>query len=635
MHKDIDIHQRYFDLLEAIEAERKTEEQYFLELSHSKTRQEKIDAGILISPLILLRSYYTLGEWVEIEVENPPRQITHSFKDGKGCVLTSKRFEVSYHGTISYSNRKVIRCIFRNDEIMSDIATPDSSLTLELTYDDRPFKVMKKAIKKVIATRDPLISNWKESLAKRKDLTGHDPLSKHSLVNVEHTLNEDQIAAVEGSLSANSMAIIHGPPGTGKTTTLTFLIASLIRARQQVLVCAPSNHATDLLAIKLHEMGCNVLRIGNITRIGDRVSHLTLDEKVRSHNEWHRIKKVKMDAEDARKKALTFKRNYGPDEKIQRSILLREAKDLKKWAQEWEDRITEDILSGAGVICTTLISSELSILDNRIFSCLVIDEASQALEPECWVAMLKARKVIFAGDHMQLPPTVRSKVAEEKGLTTTILDTMTSILHHSYLLRCQYRMNNDILDFPNKKFYDGKLYSDESVRFRKISPGDQPVTFIDTAGCGFEEELGKNSMSLKNEGEYFILREFIHSIKERLLGRSIGVISPYAEQVRFIRNAIQEEEIFQGLDIEVDTVDGFQGQEKECIFLSLVRSNTTGQIGFLSDSRRLNVALTRAMMKVVIIGDSSTVGNHLFYSDLIQHIENQYSYRSAWEWMTY
>ena len=432
----------------------------------------------------------------------------------------------------------------------------------------------------------------------------------------------------------NLSSIIHGPPGTGKTTTIVGLAKKLLEAEKQLLICAPSNNAVDLLAYKLNLQGVNVLRIGNITRIDDDITHLTLDEKVRNSEEWARIKKVKIEAEQLSKKASKFKRSFGPEERKQRYELRKEARETRKWAKELEHRLTQHIISNSEVVLTTLIGASHNYLKDRIFKTCIIDEASQALEPECWNVILKSERTVLVGDHKQLPPTVKSKEAEILGYNNTLLDILAPQLHHCYMLMEQYRMNDKILQFSNNRYYEGKVQSALNVVNHTILSDELPLIFIDTAGTGFEEEQVPGEMSHFNSGEFNIMREHLLSIYERALGHSIGIITPYAEQVRYIRKEVEEDKQLHPLDLSIDSIDGFQGQERDIIYLSLVRSNDRGIIGFLSDERRLNVALTRAKKKLVVIGDSATLTIHPAYSQFIEYVEKQGKYMSAWEFMT-
>jgi predicted DNA helicase len=344
---------------------------------------------------------------------------------------------------------------------------------------------------------------------------------------------------------------------------------------------------------------------------------------------------VKIQAHETDKKASQFKRNFGPDERNERKELRKEARDLRKWASELEDRLINDIVRNCQVIATTLIGVSHRMLKDVHFKTVIIDEASQALEPECWNAMLKADRVIFAGDHKQLPPTVKSKEAASLGLEETILDRMTDHISFSSLLTEQYRMHHKILAFSNERYYQGKLTSHLSVFDRTLRNDQYPLVFIDTAGSGFEEVLHTDSRSYTNKGEYFIIREHILANHEKLLGATIGIISPYAEQVRLIRQEISDDGTLRSMDIEVNSIDGFQGQEKEVIYISLVRSNDHADIGFLKDERRLNVAMTRAQKKLVIVGDSATIAQHKLFADMIAHVENEGHYDSAWNYMGY
>ena len=456
-----------------------------------------------------------------------------------------------------------------------------------------------------------------------------------SLRKVHDLLNDSQINAIVNCIGVERLALIHGPPGTGKTTTLIALIEELVKRNQKILVCAPSNSAVDLLARGIGEKGIDVLRIGNVTRIGDSIAHMCLEERIRSHREWQHIKQVKIEAANAKKEAARYKRKFGPQQKKDRQAFRREARELYKWARDLEDRLSNQILSHAKVICTTLIGSAHPVLEELKFDTVVIDEASQALEPESWTAIVKGDKVIMAGDHMQLPPTVKSTDALSLGLSTTILDVLMPKIEACYLLNIQYRMNDHILDFSNSTFYDGRLNSAEFVKGRTLLNDSGQVELIDTSGCGHEELRGSIDRSYANPGEYGILRKHILSIQSSLQPPiSIGVISPYAKQVGYIREELADDESMRNLDIEVNTIDGFQGQEKDVIYISLVRSNDEGLIGFLKDYRRLNVALTRARLKLVIIADLSTLGHDSMYLDLANHVELHGIYKSGWEYLS-
>ena len=313
---------------------------------------------------------------------------------------------------------------------------------------------------------------------------------------------------------------------------------------------------------------------------------------------------------------------------------IRKPEICKSGPRDLENKLVESILHNSQVVATTLIGTQHRMISDMEFDTLIIDEASQALEAECWSAMLKAKRVIMAGDHMQLPPTIKSQKAIDMGLEETILDRMTSCIKDSYTLGIQYRMNEKILSFPNKKFYGGKLLSHISNANHLIQEGDNSLIWIDTSGCGFEEQISTEHRSKWNEGEYFILREHFMQQIDKYQDCSIGIISPYAQQVRYIKSQISEDEIIRAHDVTINSIDGFQGQEKDIIYISLVRSNEKGELGFLKDLRRLNVAITRAKKKLVIIGDAATLSSDKTFLELLEHVEENGLYQSAWEYMS-
>ena len=625
---------RYKRLLNAIDEERKAEELHYKKLSQGKSIAEKLDSGIVWFPVVIEKSVYTVGEQIELTVERTKHMdMPHKFKTGVGCRLF--RFEGS---TETESVRGIVSGIKKNKMSLilseqvhskSDLGAFKGYLGLELIYDDRPYKIMEEAIKRVSKTDTPAISNFKSIISKKSD--------KHLTSYREHTpytiptLNDSQNDALQGALSAPPITIIHGPPGTGKTTTLVQLTRALLKEEKKILVCAPSNNAVDLLAIKLDAIGISTLRVGNVTRISDRLSHLTLAEKARLHDDWQHIKKVKIEANNAIKMAGKRKRSFGPKERAQRNAMYREAKDLRHWAKDLEQKLLQSIIANSQAICSTLIGVSHKSISDLHFDTVIIDEASQALEPECWNVMLRADKVILAGDHLQLAPTVKSKEAIEMGLADTLLSRLSDKISHTYLLRTQYRMHASILSFSNHRFYDNQLESSDKVAQRSID--DRPLEIIDTSGCGFDETQNLKTLSRFNEGEYFMLREHFLQHQSNYKNLSIGIITPYAEQAKFITSRIEEETIYRDMSIRVNSIDGFQGQEKDVIYISLVRSNQNGEIGFLADERRLNVALTRARQKLIVIGDFSTLSQNSLFNSLAEHVEKVGHYSSGWEYM--
>lgn len=627
---------RYNKILDAIEAERAEEERYFKHLQAKKTLKEKVESGILWYPVQVVKKYFTIGELIEVIVERSGKSLgSHKLKSGMGCeffTVNSQGERTALKGVISFIRKNKLGIIFGQQVGQLDDIDQRFKSGVELVYDERPYQVMRTAIKEVISSKEEHIKELRDGINKQYDFAPY--LENNAIQPIEiPSLNTSQNEAILGCRKASRIAIIHGPPGTGKTTTLVALIKQVLQNEKRVLVCAPSNNAVDLLARQLDAAGVDTLRIGNVTRIGDSIAHLTLADKAANHEDWKHIKKVKIEANEARKQAGSFKRKFGYKERENRNLMYKESRELRKWARDLEDKLLDSIIHGAQVICSTLIGLSSSYIDGVTFDTVVIDEASQALEPECWNAMLKAKKVIFAGDHLQLPPTVKSREAQNLGLDLTLLDRMTSVIHSSYLLTTQYRMNEKILSFSNKMFYDQKLDSGSEVA--NWSLDDHPLCFIDTSGCGFEEKKNPDTLSTYNEGELFVIREWFIQNKSILTEEiSIGIISPYAAQVKLVREKIEDEEIFRGLNIEANTVDGFQGQEKDLIIMSMVRSNETGEIGFVADERRLNVGMTRAKKKLVIIGDMTTLANNKLYNTLAEHIEEIGQYQSGWEYMS-
>ena len=624
---------RYKDLLNAIEKERQTEEAYYAQMASQKSDKEKIEAGILLASLVLVKKFYTIGEYVEVQLERTKDfDLPNKFKVGAGVYLIHRGEEtLRFRGTLSHKKKKELGVIIQFDIISRDLLPDSGSYQLELIYDERPYKVMRQALNDVIASKDQHIIEIREGIRNKANLD-YSYRGNFDHIKIPEHLNSDQTDAIREIIKCGQVGIVHGPPGTGKTTTLAALAKVLVQEEKRILVCAPSNNAVDLLARRISEQGIKVVRIGNVTRINDEIAALSLDEQARNHPDWTHIKQIRIEAEAAKKMAATRKRKFGTDERKNRTAMYRESRELKKWAREMQDRLLSSILDNCQVVATTLIGVSHTYLEGRKFKTVIIDEASQCMEPECWNAMLRAERVIFAGDHHQLPPTVKSPDAMKLGLSETLLERLSDHLHHCYLLKTQYRMNDDILKFSNTKFYNNQLHSALLNANHRLDGDQHPVVFIDTSGCGYEESLDPKTRSIFNEGEFFILREHMLQQLDKYQGIEIGIISPYAEQVRYIREQISDDEILKSLNIEVNTIDGFQGQEKDLIIISLTRSNEMGIIGFLADYRRLNVAMTRAKKKLVIIGDGATLSADKLYLDLIDHIEAHGLLQTAWEY---
>jgi ATP-dependent RNA/DNA helicase IGHMBP2 len=447
-------------------------------------------------------------------------------------------------------------------------------------------------------------------------------------------LNESQQAAIRFALSASDVAIIHGPPGTGKTTTIVELICQAIAKGQKVLACAPSNTAVDNLLEKLVNARQKTVRLGHPARVSVRLHDYTLDAQVARHELRSLIREMQREAESLFRQAGKFTRAK-PVHGAKREM-RQDAKRLKADARMLEQQAIDSVVDHADVVCGTTTLDE-SLLGDRRFDLVVIDEACQSTEPGCWMPVLRADRLVLAGDHCQLPPTVLSKEAAKDGLEVSLLERLIGLYGDRITRRLdvQYRMHNQIMNFSSEHFYGGSLLAHDSVCEHLLSDLDyvdeqlvtiEPVTFIDSAGAGWDEEIEPDGLSKRNvqEGE-LVLRKIVELQAAGVRGRDIAVIAPYAAQVRWLRQNSPDEQV------EIDTVDGFQGREKEAVIISLVRSNADGEIGFLSDARRMNVALTRARRKLIVIGDSATVGGNDFFAALLEYFESIGAYHTAWE----
>ena len=439
-------------------------------------------------------------------------------------------------------------------------------------------------------------------------------------------LNRSQEEAVNKVLGAKQVSIVHGPPGTGKTTTLVEAIYETLHRENQVIVCAQSNTAVDCISEKLADRGINVLRIGNPTRINDKMLSFTYERRFESHPDYPELWSI-------RKAIRDIQSNMRKKSREERDTIRNRLSRLKFRATELEVKIDTELFDEARVVACPLVGSANRIMMNRHFTTLFIDEAAQALEAACWIAISKADRVILAGDHHQLPPTIKCIEAEREGLGRTLMQKIAHTKPETVsLLKIQYRMHEDIMRFSSQWFYHNELESAPEVSGRGILRLDTPIVWFDTSECDFTENTREETMSRVNrqEAELLVeqLRSYIQKIsKERVLEENIdfGLISPYKAQVQYIRKLIKQDAFFKPLRrlITVHTVDGFQGQERDVILISLVRANEDGKIGFLNDLRRMNVAITRARMKLMILGDASTLTRHAFYKELYNYISQR------------
>jgi superfamily I DNA and/or RNA helicase len=630
----------YFKQLQhLLQLEKEEDRRSYRQLMETLPVAGRRESGLTWYPVAIRETEIGRGDYLTVEVERTTHtDVLHQLRFGMSAALFSNHDPKAdrVEGIITHISANRLKISLRIEDL------PDwcrnGKLGIDAVFDEASYNEMEAALKGAQSLADD-----KEKSRLVRVLTGSQkPSFQNGFILPQHTgLNEAQNEAVTKILSAQDLAIVHGPPGTGKTTTLVQAIKMLHRQEgEQILVVAPSNAAVDLLSEKLSDAGLNVVRIGNPARVAERQLALTLDSKMAAHHAFKEIKRLKKQAAEYRDMAQKYKRSFGRDEREQRKALFAEARNIAREVERTEQYIVDDVLSKAQIITATLVGANHYTVRSLKFQTVVIDEAAQALEPACWIPILKAKKVVMAGDHWQLPPTIKSDDAARAGLATTLMEKCVALHPEAVvLLREQYRMHQTIMGFSSQEFYGNQLVAHPSVAQHLVAPGDRPLWFIDTAGCGFEEKLEGTALSNEEEARFLVqqLAHFIQGLQQTNVADtslSIGVISPYRHQVELLKELAAANELLQGYAaLSINTIDSFQGQERDVIFISMVRSNTEGIVGFLSDVRRMNVAMTRARKKLVVIGDSATLAQGAFYADFIAYAQANDAYQSAWELM--
>ena len=613
-----------------LEIEYNHEKEEFRKQTETMGVERKVRRGDAWFPVSIGRSYYnSLNQMVVEVMRQPGSDIEHNFEAGRPvCFFTikndtstagakatkggSKLLYLSFTATVSYAEQDRMVVALPDSGRIVDLQRQDA-LGVQLFFDETSYRLMFEALDRVIRARSGRLADLRDIFYTKA------PASRYTFDAMRFPwLNASQEKAVNEVLWAKDVAVVHGPPGTGKTTTLVEAIFETLRRESQVLVCAQSNMAVDWISEKLVDRGINVLRIGNPTRVNDKMLSFTYERRFEAHPDYPQlwsIRKAIRELRQQRKHADSW------HQKMDR---------LKSRATELELRIRSSLFGEARVIASTLTGAANRVLEGEKYSTLFIDEAAQALEAACWIAIRKAGRVVLAGDHCQLPPTVKSIMALKGGLGKTLMERIVENKPETVtLLKMQYRMNEQIMKFSSEWFYHGMVESAPTVSHRGILDYDTPMMWIDTAECdGKEEFVGENFGRINRaEAELTLqtLQQYLEKIgKQRILEESIdvGIISPYRAQVQLLRKELRKREFFRPYRhlLTVNTVDGFQGQERDIILISLVRSNDGGDIGFLRDLRRMNVAITRARMKLIILGSSETMTSHPFYKKLYEYV---------------
>lgn len=600
-------------LLDNLELEEKAQTERYAAKDSGGIKALKKE-GLALHPIKINKRSYGFAEYPEFSFRIPLSQQTDNFRDGNAIELFCEN-ETSVKGTLLGLNGGSGEVRLYAPDFPDWIE--ENGIGIKLTPDTRTQEIVTAVLQQLDNSKTAEAYPFFAYLHQNEDKYLPSPIA-HKVENVEK-LNESQQEAVVAINGSESVVIVHGPPGTGKTTTLVQAIVQLVKNGEKVLVTAPSNAATDHIALELIKMGVSTLRIGNQSKMSTELLPHTLEGRMSLGNEQKQIKKLRIQAEEYRKMTYQYKRNFGKEERDQRKLLIQEIKNIRKEIRSLQDFYADKWIDDASVICGTPVGMNDKSLNGKVFNTLVIDEAGQCLETMAWAAFKNVQRLVLAGDHLQLPPTVISEIAMKNGFNKSFLEIVLEKHPQKYLLDTQYRMRQSIADFPNIYFYEGKLKTPKSLE--NIS---KHFSFYDTAGTGFQEQQSSESSSLTNPGELDIL-EAIIEVHAFDLNKCV-LISPYSGQVGLAKERFPK-------NLRISTVDSFQGQECETVFISLVRSNEEGKLGFLKDYRRLNVAMTRAKENLIIIGDSVTFGNDPFFKSFLEYTESIGAYGSAWEFM--
>lgn len=605
-----------------LEMEHAAEREAFKKLTETMGLQRKVKRGDAWFPITTGKAFYnSLNQYVIEVFRNADEDTDHNFEYGKPLMFFSingdKPHYYNISANVSYVDGNRMLVVLPSADSAASLMQVEG-LGVQLSFDETSYRAMFDALDRVIKAKNGRLAYLRDLFASKV------PAATFSFSDISLPwLNATQQHAVNEVLRAKDVAIVHGPPGTGNTTTLVEAINETLARESQVLVCAQSNMAVDWISEQLVDRGINVLRIGNPTRVNDKMLGFTYERRFEAHPDYSQLWAIRKAIRELRMQRKGRTENW--HQKMDR---------LRSRATELEISINADLFGQARVIASTLVGASNKLLDGQHYSTLFIDEAAQALEPACWIAIRRANRVILAGDHCQLPPTVKSIAALKAGLGKTLMERIVDSKPEVVtLLDTQYRMNEEIMRFSSSWFYDGKVKAAPITVHRGILDYDTPIEWVDdvanddeTVGETFVGETFGRINKVEARQVIELLQAYFEKIgKQRIIDESIdvGIISPYRAQVQYLRHLIKKETFFKPFRhlLSVNTVDGFQGQERDVIIVSLVRSNNDGQIGFLRDLRRMNVAMTRARSKLIIIGDHETLAHHEFYKKLYEYIK--------------
>ena len=606
------MHPHIQKLIQCINLEEKEQVKKF-SLDQQHTLKQLKAEGLALHPIIVTKKNFGYADYPEInfKLSFPPE--ANMFRDGAAIECFIQGDEPVKGVLISLDGKNGEFRLFAPD--FPDWID-DNGVGIKLAPDTRTSSIMKKVLNE-LENNKPLFNLFEQLHNENTEVNATTPFDKPWAAFQNKKLNESQQQAVEAIVQNENTTIIHGPPGTGKTTTLIEAIIQLINAGEKILVSAPSNTAVDNIAKGLIGQNIKLLRVGNTSKVDETIFQHTPEGKLSNSKQQKEIKQLKIRAEEFRKMALKYKRSFGKVEREQRNLLFKEVKNIRTEIKKLQAYNEEKLFAEAEVIAGTPIGLYDACITHLHFKTLVIDEAGQCIEPLAWCIFPLADKIVLAGDHWQLPPTVLSNEAALLGLNQSILETAIAKTNNVFLLNTQYRMREAIAGFSSNYFYNSLLLTAAHLQNTGVH-----ITFIDTAGSGYNEKHGPDGVSLQNEGELTIIQKIIDTKSLNIVDTAF--ISPYSGQVAAARDILPKQ-------IRLSTIDSFQGQEKENIIISLVRSNEDGDIGFLKDYRRMNVAITRAKEQLIVIGDSATVGGDKFYNEFLSYVEVNGVYKTVWE----